>query len=142
MIKASNVKKDDLMAFVYYCKVLEAKPNYLRVQNLDNQMEFEVRGNELIEHGYSADQVIEEVKVTKTRAAEILISSHNRPLTVCFDKENGEERILRGRLITPEPLLGRSMVEDLDIASGHRLRLVDHRTIKYIIIEGVKYIVK
>ena len=50
---------------------------------------------------------------------------------------------MRGRLITPEPLLGRSMVEDLDLAvTEHRQRLVDHRTIKFLIIEGVKYIVK
>jgi hypothetical protein len=38
-------------------------------------------------------------------------------------------------------LLGRSHVEDLDITEGHRLRLVDHRTIRWIIVNCVKYTV-
>jgi hypothetical protein len=96
----------------------------------------------LIERGFSADQFQEEVQTTKTRAAEILISSHNRPLTVCFEKSDGSERVLRGKLVTPEPLLGRSMMEDFDIKTGNRLRLVDHRTIRYLIVEGTKYSVK
>jgi hypothetical protein len=31
------------------------------------------------------------------------------------------------------------MVEDLDISDGHRLRLVDHRTIEWLIVDGTKY---
>ncbi len=141
-VVASKVKKDDLMAFVYYAKVKETKPNRLELHNLDADMDFGVDGNRLIECSCSADQYHEEIKVTKTKAAELLISSHNRPLTVCFEKQDGEERVLRGRLITPEPLLGRSKVEDLDVTGGHRMRLVDHRTIKHLIVDGVKYIVK
>jgi hypothetical protein len=143
-VKASAIKPNDLMAFVYYGKIKDAKPDVLQVQSLGSSadLDFQVRGRELIESGFSADQFEEEVKVTKTKAAETLIASHNRPLTVCFEKTDGSERVMRGRLITPEPLLGRSMVEDLDITEGHRLRLVDHRTIKYLIVEGVKYVVK
>jgi hypothetical protein len=51
-----------------------------------------------------------------TRIAEILITSPNRPLTVCFTKKDGTERVLRGRWIAQEALMGRSFVEDLDIA--------------------------
>ena len=145
-IKVSKIKDGDLMAFVYYTKVKSVKagrPIVLEVQNLDKEStDFQVHGKELIEKGFSADQFEEEIKVTKTRAAEILISSHNRPLTVCFEKTNGQERVLRGRLLTPEPLLGRSMVEDLDVTGKNRLRLVDHRTIKYLVVQGVKYVVK
>lgn len=141
-VKAGDIQKDDIMAFVYYTKVLKAGNNVLDVHNIDADMDFRVEGKSLIERGLSADQYEEEVKVTKTRAAEILISSYNRPLTVCFEKLDGTERVLRGRLIRPEPLLGRSMVEDLDVAASHRQRLVDHRTIRYIIVEGVKYEVK
>ena len=141
-VKTANVKTGDVMAFVYYVKVKKVLSNTLDVDNLDgNLMNFEVRGSELIERGFSADQFEEEVKVSKTHAAEILVSSLNRPLTVAFEKADGTERILRGRLVTPEPLLGRSMCEDLDITSKDRLRLVDHRTIRWIVVEGVKYVV-
>jgi hypothetical protein len=100
-----------------------------------------VHGKELIESAFSADQYSAEEKVTKTRAAEILSTAYNRPFTVCFEKQDGKERVLRGRLVEPEPLLGRSHVEDLDVVEGHKLRLVDHRTIRYIIVNGTKYTV-
>jgi len=76
------------------------------------------------------------------KAAEILVNAYHRPLTVCFVKNDGTERTLRGRLVKPEPLLGRSTVEDLDVTNGNRLRLVDHRTIKWIVVDGTKYTVK
>ena len=141
-VKVGEIKKDDIMAFVYYTKVLKPGGNVLDVHNIDADMDFRVEGKQLIERGLSADQFAEEIKITKTRAAEILISSYNRPLTVCFEKLDGTEKVLRGRLIRPGPLLGRSMVEDLDVTSSHRQRLVDHRTIKFLIVEGVKYEVK
>ena len=142
-INCAKVKKGDLMAFVYYAKVTKATKDVLDVESIDQKgMNFKVEGKELIENGFSADQYKEEIKVSMTRAAEILISSYNKPLTVCFSKADGKERILRGRLVNPEPLLGRSMVEDLDISDENRLRLVDHRTIKYIIVDCIKHTVK
>lgn len=55
----------------------------------------------------------------------------------------GEERILVGHLINSEAKLGRSSVVDLNIAKGqHNVRLIDHRQINFIVIKGVKYIVK
>lgn len=142
-VRIADVKKDDLMAFVYFAKVTAKQGENLSVKNMDDEMDFGVHGKALVERGFSADQYQEEQKVTKTQAAEILVSSYNRPFTVCFEKQDGGDRTLRGRLVHPEPLLGRSMVEDLDIdPKQHRLRQVDHRTIQYIIVEGVKYIVK
>lgn len=143
-VNPNKVKAGDMMAFVYFVKVEKVKNNcnQLTVKDLDNSMNFDVEGAALIERSYSADQFEEEIKVTKTKAAEILISSHNRPVTVCFEKADGEERTLRGRLVAPEPLLGRSRMEDLDITGTNKLRLVDHRTIKSIIVDGVKYTVK
>lgn len=55
----------------------------------------------------------------------------------------GENRTLIGHLDRTEPKLGRSSVTDLEIPIGeHRQRLVDHRTIQWLIIDGTKYIVK
>jgi hypothetical protein len=131
------------MAFIYYAKVDKNESGHtLRVFDLDNNKDMWVQGQQLIEHSFSADQFDHEEKVTKMRAAEILVHAYNRPLTVCFVKQDGEERILRGRLIKPEPLLGRSSVEDLDIIGKNRVRLVDHRTLKWIIVDGTKHVVK
>jgi hypothetical protein len=144
-VNPAKVKVGDLMAFVYYGKVkkIEDGGNALLVKGIDrDQSEFTVSGEALIARSHSADQFVEEVQVTKTKAAEILVTSFNRPLTVCFIKQGGQTRVLRGRLLRPEPLLGRSHVEDLDAPARDRIRLVDHRTIKYLIVEGVKYTVK
>jgi len=141
-IKSDDIKVNDILTFVYYTKVEKASPDVIGVRDIDNGMDFRVEGKALIERGFSADQFAETVKVSMTRAAEILTSSFNVPFTVCFNKQDGEERVLRGRLIRHEHMLGRSLVEDLDITDKHRQRLVDHRTIKYLIVEGVKYEVK
>jgi hypothetical protein len=143
-VDPGRVKVGDLMAFVYYVKVKRVGDGgaTLQVQDLDNEEELAIRGKRLIAGSFSADQYEHEEKVTMTRAAEILIASYNRPLTVCFVKQRGEQRVLRGRLLQPEPLLGRSHVEDLDVTGRNRIRLVDHRTIRYLIVEGVKYTVR
>jgi hypothetical protein len=140
----ARVKVGDIMAFVHYVKVKKVNDGgmSLQLQDLDgDQGEFVVRGARLIASSFSADQYHEEQRVSMTRAAEILVSSFNRPLTVCFIKKRGDERLLRGRLLQPEPLLGRSHVLDLDVSGKNRIRLVDHRTIKYLIVDGVKYTV-
>lgn len=145
-IESPKVKVGDMMALVYYVKVKSVNKNdELMVEDLDNGgTEIQVRGKELIENSFSADQFAEEEKVSKTQAAELLVSSPNRPLSVSFMKADGSERTIRGRLVKPEPLLGRSMVEDLElpVTEKNRLRQVDHRTINWLIVDGVKYIVK
>ena len=143
-VQSNKVATGDLMAFTYYVTIDQVNPvaNFLRVKDIDNGGIIDIRGKELIENSYSANQFTEEVYVSKTKAAEILVSSHNRPFTVSFQKTDGSERVLRGRLIRPEPLLGRSVVEDLETKDSNRIRQIDHRTINFIIIECVKYIVK
>jgi len=68
--------------------------------------------------------------------------------------EKGEERTLVGHLVDAEPLLGRSKVIDLEEhfknidrkrkrePEIHSLKQVDHRHINWLILNGVKYIVK
>jgi hypothetical protein len=142
-VNSDNVQKNDIMAFIYYARVdRNDHGNTLKIYDLDNDKEMWVSGRQLIEKSFSADQYDKEEKVSKTKAAEILTNAHNRPLSVCFVKIDGTDRIIRGRLINPEPLLGRSKVEDLDYIGESRIRLVDHRTIKWIVVDGVKYVVK
>ena len=55
----------------------------------------------------------------------------------------GEERTLVGYLTSTEPKMGRSVVVDLEISPDqHRLRLVDHRTIKSLTLRNIKYVLK
>lgn len=144
----SKVSTNDLMAFVNYVKVKQvlAGGEELIVTDLDhNKRDIKISGRDLIENSLSADQSITTEKVTKTEAAEILITLFNRPFTVSFNKADGSERVLRGRFVKHEALLGRSMVEDMDESADSpkgRIRQVDHREINWMIVEGVKYVVK
>lgn len=54
----------------------------------------------------------------------------------------GQERILVGYLIQTEAKMGRSEVIDLEATGTHRIRLVDHRTIDWLILKNVKYSLK
>ena len=143
-VEPIKVKTGDLMAFTFFTTVKQVEMNggKLVVYDVDNKREMAILGPELVGSAYSADQYAEEIRVNKTEAAQILIDSPNRPMTVCFEKQSGEERTMRCRLVRHEALLGRSMVEDLDQTGDNRLRQVDHRTIKFIIVDGTKYIVK
>lgn len=137
------IQSNDLMAIVSFVKVARRSGDrMLEVSNVDNGMVFEVHGKDLAEEMYSADRYLSTEQLTKTQLAEKLSTSYNRPFTVTFDKTDGKERVLRGRLLKTEPLLGRSHVEDLDITSGTPLRLVDHRTIQSLIVDGVLYELK
>jgi hypothetical protein len=136
------VAKNDLMAFVHYGVVTRTHYNGLYVKDVDHGHEFMVQGKTLIDKAYSADEYNQTQNCSKTEAAELLVQAGIRPFTVVFVKSNGKERTLRGRLVRPEPLLGRSMVEDLDLQNQERVRQVDHRTIKSLVINKVKYVVK
>ena len=139
----NSVLTGDVVAIVTYAKVNSSLRfnQSLHVSDLDRDTPFEIKGDELIKACLTADRFTEEVKVPRTKIAEILTRSFGVPFTVCFDKDSGEERVLRGRMVEWESMYGRSRVEDLDIPRGeNRLRLVDHRTLKWLIVRGVKYI--
>lgn len=139
-----KLKKDDLVAIVRYAKVkaVDARNQRITVVDTDDKTEFDINGDPMIDSLKTGSLFEKTTKVTMTRAAEILSTSFNTPFTVHFVKQDGEERTLRGRLVSTEPLLGRSNCEDLDVTEKHRLRLVDHRTIKWIIVNGEKFEVK
>lgn len=59
------------------------------------------------------------------------------------DALKGQERTLIGFLIQSEPKMGRSQVVDLQIPEGKSgVRLVDHRTMNWLIVKNVKYSLK
>lgn len=135
------MKNGDVLLMTRYVKITSVCPDVIQTDDLDGLGPLRISGKDLLDRLVSADEYYETEDVTKTRAAEILIHAGAKPFTVVFEKSNGDERTLRGRLIAPEPLLGRSKVEDLDVGKD-RVRLVDHRTIKSIVLGGVKYTVK
>jgi hypothetical protein len=145
------VKVGHLLAITHYVRVTEVIEGgtVLGVRRVDGDRGgFNVNGASLVEQALSADTFSETVSVTMTEAARILIEARNVPFTVCFRKQpgpknpEGELRSLRGRYVKHEELLGRSMVEDLDLEGPYRLRQVDHRTIQWLIVCGTKYVVK
>lgn len=146
IINPADLKKDDLLCFHEWVKVeglIKRDGTQVKVRNLDSGQEYQILGKELVEVALSGDQFTKTEKVSQTRAAEILLASKNMPFTVRFEKQDGTERTLRGRLVSAEPLLGRSRVEDLDLPQGKdRMRLVDHRTLISITVGGVCYEVK
>jgi hypothetical protein len=145
-VDPAKVKKDDLMAIIYYVKVKEAKKGELLVTDLQSNMgDIKVNGTDLIQNCMSADFYGKEEKVTMTRLADILTESPNRPLSVCFIKKDGTERILRGKWLSEDRKMGRSNCEDLDVVKTDKedgLRQVDHRTIQWLVVDGVRYVLK
>lgn len=144
-VRCSDVKVGHLMAFTYYGKITDVlSSTHVKVDSVgagDKPGSFSVNGKELIESAASADYFQEVRKVNATAIATRLVNSVNRPFTVCFVKADGSERILRGRLVSAEPLMGRSMCEDLDLqGEKDTLRLVDHRTLQWLIVDGIKFI--
>lgn len=134
---------NDVIAVVRYAKVLQRGADNVEVEDLDHGNQFYVRGNSLVDSLDNASVYEKTEKLPLTQVAEKVSSAFGIPVSVCFDKKEGEERVLVGRLKSAEPLLGRSYYEDLEVPRGeHRLRQVDHRTLKWAIINKVKYVVK
>ena len=114
----------------------------VRCTDLEDGTTFWLEGEELIGTCMSADTYLNEVNVSLTEVVEKLMKAEARPFSVGFVKKNGEERVLRGRMVTPDGALGRSTVIDFDVMGGSPLRQVDHRTIKWLVMGNTKYIVK
>lgn len=131
----------DIIELTYRCRV-DSLPtrDSLGVTDVERNLEFSVHGDKLIKTAKSADYFGKEEKVTKTKLAEVLTESRG-VLTACFVKANGKERKLRGYLVTKETGMGRSNFIDLDVAKGSPVRQVDHRTLKWVVYDGVKYYV-
>lgn len=141
-------KTDTIIAFTTYAKVNDHFRNTLMVRDLHRETDFSITGMKLIKECLSADEYETTEKVTLTTLAQKLSEVGHRPFTVVFTKANGEERTLRGQMVKVETGLGRSEVIDFDLDNNPkkdfdtRVRQVDHRTLKSLIVDNVKYIIK
>lgn len=132
----------ELLSFIMYALAKKyQRPYRLKCVSADKlERDFGIDGTYLVERVSSADLFSKTVKVNRTEMARFLMESAGRPFTVEFIKVNGDTRILRGTFLSSEPLLGRSMVIDYDDNNG--IKQVDHRTLKSLILNDVKYKLK
>lgn len=102
-----------------------------------------IAGKDFIEANLkSAAQFSKTEKLGKNALAEKLFTSGDAIMQVKFTKQDGEDRTLVGYFLSQDTNLGRSNMTDLDITKGHNMRQVDHRTLKEVIVNGVRYQVK
>ena len=146
----------------------------LTVKNEDG-FQWQIAKNIVQEECYSTKED-DQKKVSKTELAEILMNARDAVVVVNFHKQasadtvhsklteadgqkvtkkllgsllKGEERTMTGYVIGAEPVLGRTVMIDLEKvkkvdAKGwdNRQRQVDHRTLNWVIYKGIKYFVK
>lgn len=149
----SKLKKGDYLSRVSFMKVEggSVQQGGFAVSNEDG-FEWTIGSSIIKEECYSL-QHNETIKTPKTGIAEILMNAKDAIIRVCFDKADGSERVLTGYVIGAEVVLGRTIAIDIEkpkkIRKGkdgkefdERQRLVDHRTLKWLIYKNVKYFVK
>lgn len=151
-----------------YYEAVEERGAYVLCKRADG-VEVEISKDILANEMHSANAYDSEVLLWTTQLAEMLAQANNKCFTVCFAKMldegviseklasagakpdeaglvslakdllAGQESIITGRLARKQPRFGRSLVMDL---TRNDFRQVDHRTIKWLIINNTKYIVK
>lgn len=138
----SGLIKGDKLSMTYYLTVNKTSANEIEVTDQSGN-NFTIRGKSLIENTmYSANQFAGVEKITRTEMVDKLEQAGDSVFTVNFDKQDSTNRTLVGHLLATEPKMGRSQVRDLEIITGNNSRLVDHRTLNWIIVKGTKYTVK
>lgn len=132
----------EIISLTIYAEV--ENKDYMRLvcRDLQNGQMYELSGVDIISRLNSADAFTDIKEVSKTAMAELLLDAGDKVFTVTFVKQGGEQRVLRGRLIQAEPTMGRAMVEDLDLSTPMNIRQVDLRTLKCLVIDNKKYVVK
>ncbi len=139
-----SIKTGDRMSMTYYLRVNGVNKTEGSIDVTDqNGNNFTIRGKSLIENTInSAGQYTTTEKISRTEMVDKLESAGDSVFTVNFDKQDGTNRTLVGHLISAEPKMGRSNVVDLEVVTGHNTRQVDHRTLQYLVLKGIKYTVK
>lgn len=113
---------------------------------------FDKKGKELSDTAYNkavakqTQEALDQINAAQTgrkgvakTAAQIIEEVIKNPVTR-FEK--GEERVLRGYKLQHESVDGFYQVVDLDVTSGETKRLVNLNTLKWLVVDGIKYIVE
>lgn len=132
-----------IVSLTLYAEVENQDNGSVTVRDLYNGTEYQLVGPDVLHRLNSADTFTNIKQVSRTAMAEILLEAGDKVFTVSFVKQDGNCRVLRGRLISSEPTMGRAMVEDFDLSAAiSNIRQVDLRTLKYLILGNTKYVVK
>lgn len=135
-----NFKKGNIVQLIHNCEVLEViSSNKIKVRDKERDMEFFIEGTALLK-SLNDENYVKTEKLSGTDIARKLISTHGNIFVVHFIKDDGTPRTLRGYLKGVEDVRGRSFCVDLDVEDDNKIRLVDHRTIQWLIFDGVKYV--
>lgn len=167
----SSLKVGDYISYTEYYEVTGVNDTSVHLKN-ERDFPIIADKKVVSEGMYTASQFNEEKKVSRSELASILENARDTIFTVNFNKQvsqasmaeklegadlssavarkrlakellRGPERTLTGYLVASEPRLGRSNVVDRTLPSGeHNQRLVDHRTINWMVYKNVKYVAK
>lgn len=133
----------ELISLTIYAEVESKDYDKIVCRDLQNNEVYELTGFDILSRINSADTFVNIKEISRTEMANKLLEAGDGIFTVEFVKQGGENRTLRGRLITSDQFMGRAMVEDLDLSSSlSNIRQVDLRTLKSLIIGNVKYVIK
>jgi hypothetical protein len=140
----SKLKPGERLSNVSYFEVVSVSPKTETVTVRDaNGTELDIVGKDFIEKSLKSSSQFEKTeKLGKNDLAEKLFTSGDTVMTVEFVKQDNTPRTLVGYFVSQDTNLGRSNFIDLNVTSGHAVRQVDHRTIKSVIVNNVKYVAR
>ena len=103
-----QIKVGEVLSSTMYMEVVNKTSDSVEVKDSFGR-KFTVKGQKLIEESMNSNtQFTQEKKVTRTEAANILTGAGDSVFTAVFDKQSGEERVLVGKLVDSENLMGRT----------------------------------
>jgi hypothetical protein len=132
LYSASQYQIEKAVTRTEICEILEQAGSHVFTVNFNRQVQEQELQDKLLE---AIKQEAE--KPDNERDIEKAIKKLSK------EALKGGERTLVGYLLQTEQKMGRSLVIDLQVPSDrNRIRLVDHRTINWLILQNVKYTVK
>ncbi|WP_106393138.1 hypothetical protein [Enhygromyxa salina] len=130
MYSAGQFEETVTLSRTALCEVLENAGDSIFTVNFNKQLK-------------EKDVVTELLEVVKELGADADAKVLTKKLKAAVKKGvSGEVRTLVGYLIQTEARMGRSQVIDLEAPPKQRYRLVDHRTINWLVLKNVKYTLK
>ena len=135
-----EIKEGDLLCNLNYFTVVRVDDKLVQFKDVSDGQEWAIPLKHIgsITNHWSASFYNKIEAVSRTTAVHKMSLAGIRPFTVAYIKQNSEDREMRGIFIKAEPTMGRTLVKDLD-AKEDAIKSVDNRTIKYLILDGVKY---